>query len=288
VELNDKSGFLSCSGLSEGEMRNSKLIISAAVAISAIVGVGAASAADVAPRYTKAPPIAPVVVYDWSGFYVGINGGGGSSRKCWDLISVTGTARPLFAEGCSNATGGTVGGQVGYRWQRAAWVFGFEAQGNWADFSGSNLSNNLTFATPYTNRSRIDALGMFTGQVGYAWNTFLLYVKGGAAFTRDKYDAYTNGVFGLFPVGTAFDQASETRWGGAIGIGGEYAFSPNWSLGLEYDHLFMGTRTLTMTAVGNLGIPVGTISRGDNIHQDVDMFTARINYKFGGPVVAKY
>jgi outer membrane immunogenic protein len=270
-------------------MRNSKLIVSAAMGIGALVSVVGASAADMAPRYTKAPPIAPVVQYDWSGFYVGLNGGGGSSLKCWDLVSVTGV--PLattLGEGCHDATGGTVGGQVGYRWQRAAWVFGLEAQGNWADFRGSNLSNNLTFAAPYTNRSRIDAFGLFTGQVGYSWNNALLYVKGGAAVTSDRYDAFTNGVFAAFPVGTAFDHGSETRWGGVIGVGGEYAFNPNWSIGLEYDHLFMGTQSVTMTSFGNLGLAVGSVTRGDNIRQDVDLFTARINYKFGGPVVAKY
>jgi outer membrane immunogenic protein len=250
---------------------------------------GAASAADLAARpYTKAPP--PLVsVYNWTGFYVGINGGYASSRKCWDLVSVTGIpVVPAIAEGCHDATGGTVGGQIGYRWQASNWVFGLEAQGNWADLRGSNLSGNLTFATPYTNRTRIDSFGLFTGQVGYAWNTFLLYVKGGAAVTHDKYDAFTNAPFLAFPTGTAFDRGSETRWGGVVGIGGEFAFSPNWSLAVEYDHLFMGNHNVTMTAVGNLGLVAGSVTRGLNISQDVDMVTARINYRFGGPVVARY
>ena len=92
------------------------------------------------------------------------------------------------SEGCHNASGATAGGQVGYRWQSAAWVFGLEAQGNWADLSGSNASQVAIFAG-IANRSRIDAIGLFTGQVGYSWNAFLLYVKGGAAVTRDKYDS---------------------------------------------------------------------------------------------------
>jgi outer membrane immunogenic protein len=259
-----------------------------ATAAVTLMLTGAASAADLAARpYTKAPAIiAPI--YNWGGFYVGINGGGGWAHKCWDMVSVTGIPIATIAEGCHDASGGTVGGQLGYRWQASNWVFGLEAQGNWADFRGSNLSGNLTFATPYTNRTKVEAFGLFTGQVGYAWNSFLLYVKGGAAVTSDKYDAFTNGVFGVFPVGTAFDRGSETRWGGVVGIGGEYAFSPNWSLGLEYDHLFMGNRTVTMTAVGSLGIPAGSVTRGADIRQDVDIVTARINYKFGGPVVARY
>ena len=64
------------------------------------------------------------------------------------------------------ATGGTVGGQVGYRWQAGTCVFGLEAQGNWADFSGSNVSAGWTRAS--RNHTNVDAFGLFTGQVGYA------------------------------------------------------------------------------------------------------------------------
>ena len=85
--------------------------------------------------------------------------------------------------------------------------------------------------------------------------------------------------------GEVFNQASETRWGGAIGTGVEIGFAPGWSVGVEYDHLFMGSRNLTF----NSAIPLlPGISRGDSIKQDVDMGTVRVNYTFGGPVVAKY
>ena len=78
-------------------------------------------------------------------------------------------------------TGGTVGGQIGYRWQAATWVFGLEAQGNWADFNGSAMPSR-SCRDPQRHRE-IDAFGMFTGQVGYAANNVLFYVKGGAAVT---------------------------------------------------------------------------------------------------------
>src|SRR3954471_17054744 len=137
-----------------------------------------ASAADLAARpYTKAPAMI-AAVYDWSGFYIGINGGGGSAHNCWDLIVPAGA----IPQGCHTSTGGTVGGQIGYRWQSAGWVLGLEGQGNWADFSGSNL--NPVGGNPFgglTDRTRVDAFGLITGQVGYAWNNVLGYVKGGAA-----------------------------------------------------------------------------------------------------------
>jgi outer membrane immunogenic protein len=232
------------------------------------------AAADLPARtYTKAPAMVAAAYYDWSGFYLGINGGGGTSRKCWDLTNTGIAVIPATPEGCHDATGGTVGGQIGYRWQSAAWVFGVEAQGNWADFRGDNIS--LAFRTD-RNRSRIDTFGLFTGQVGYAWNNALVYVKGGAAVTRDKYDIFD------VPTGLLTDTARETRWGGTVGIGLEYGFASNWSVGVEYDHLFMGTRDVSFATVA--GVFDGT----DRIRQDVDLFTARLNYKFGGPVVARY
>ena len=92
--------------------------------------------------------------YDWTGFYIGVNGGGGSSRKCWDIVKDAGPIVAPIREGCHDATGGMVGGQIGYRWQAGNWVFGLEAQGDWADLKGSNAS---LFFVGRTNRTRIDA-----------------------------------------------------------------------------------------------------------------------------------
>jgi outer membrane immunogenic protein len=240
----------------------------------AMLGMAApATAADLPARtYTKAPVTVPVAVYDWSGFYIGANGGWGSSHKCWDFTTPAGAF--LFAEGCHDATGGVAGGQIGYRWQASSWVFGLEAQGDWADLRGSNAS---LFIPVFTNQSKIDAFGLFTGQVGYAWNNALLYVKGGAAVTGDRFSVTT--TVGNVLAATAADQ---TRWGGAVGAGIEFGFAPNWSAAIEYDHLFMQDKLTTTTTPG--GVFFGT----DNIRQDVDLVTVRVNYRFGGPVVARY
>jgi outer membrane immunogenic protein len=89
----------------------------------------------------------------------------------------------------------------------------------------------------------------------------------------DKYTYYptANGV----TTGTA----SETRWGATVGAGFEYGFTPNWSFAVEYDHIFLGSKDITFTS------PATTV---DRIKQDADIVTARINYRWGGPVVAKY
>ena len=245
-----------------------KKVLLATVALAALGGAtSAASAADLAPRYTKAPPPPIVAVYDWTGFYIGANGGYATSRKSWDYLG------PLAPgpEGSHDADGGVVGGQIGYNWQSASWVFGLEAQGDWADLTGSNVSTR--FPT-ITNRSKVEALGLFTGRVGYAWNNTLLYVKGGAAVASDKYS------YGPTLTGVTTASASETRWGSTVGAGLEFGFTPNWSFGVEYNHLFLGRRDIAFTP--------GPAPVVDSIRQDVDMVTARINYRWGGPVVAKY
>ncbi len=63
--------------------------------------------------------------------------------------------------------------------------------------------------------------------------------------------------------------------------------TPNWTVAVEYDHLFMGTASNNFSSTG-LNAPVGAFSRTDSIGQNVDMLTARVNYRFGGPVIAKY
>ncbi|PBB36600.1 outer membrane beta-barrel protein [Mesorhizobium sp. WSM3868] len=235
-----------------------RVLIAAAAFAAALSAVAHASAADLAvPVPTKTD-----VGYDWSGFYIGANGGWGSSHSCW-------TSAFFGSEGCHNATGGTAGSQLGYRWQRSDWVFGLEAQGNWADLKGSNVD---IVVPVFINRSHVDWFGLLTAQVGYSVDNALFYVKGGAAVTHDRFDV-------LFspdtPAGETDDQ---TRWGGALGAGLEYGFAPNWSLAIEYDHLFMPDKTTTFTVVGAPGGPFST----ERIDQDVDLVGLHLNYRWGG------
>jgi outer membrane immunogenic protein len=242
----------------------------------ALVALAApASAADLAARpYTNAPPMM-VAIYDWSGFYVGANGGWGSSRNCWDQVFV---GFGTFSEGCHDATGGVAGGQIGYRWQSGTWLFGLEAQGDWADLKGSN--DSTLFPGIFTNQSKVKGFGLFTGQVGYAVNNVLFYVKGGAAVTANSYRVFSDVPAGVLVASTGDD----TRWGGTVGAGLEYGFAPNWSAAIEYDHMFMQDKTYTFTAAP----PFGGLFSTERIRQDVDLVTVRVNYKWGGPVISKY
>jgi outer membrane immunogenic protein len=245
--------------------------------VGTIAMVTSASAADMASSpYDRAPPMI-AANYDWSGFYIGANGGWGTSHKCWDFTNAAGVF--IVSEGCHDATGGTAGGQLGYRWQVSHLVFGAEAQGNWADFHGSNRS--IPFPA-FINDTHVDTLGLFTGQVGFATNNGLFYVKGGGGMTSDRYRGYSS-----LTGAQVSDTVDNTRWGAVAGVGLEFGFAPNWSAGIEYDHMFMQDKLITFTNIGTVA-PAGTAFASDRIHQDVDLLTVRINYRWGSATVERY
>jgi len=287
--------------------------------IVAAFGIVPALGADMA---TKAPYASPAArpIYDWSGFYLGINGGWAQSHNCMTMqgynvpvISVNGS--PFFgvsnvanaSEGCNTASGGVVGGQVGARYQVNNFVFGLEAQGDWADLKGSNASPVLgnvnrflaglpapfTGAASLTNTSKVDAIGIFKGQVGYSLGPVLLYVTGGAAVTHNNYSGLASANIGTLVTASLSDAGSAIRFGEVAGAGLDWMFAPNWMVGIEYNHLFMGSQQVGMAYTGNtlggtlpprLGITAGNIvgipSRTESISGDIDMVTARIGYKF--------
>jgi outer membrane immunogenic protein len=218
------------------------------------------SAADLR---VKAPPVpVPPPIYNWTGFYIGANGGWAQVENCWDFTLIAG---PVFGDGCHDRSGGTIGGQIGYRWQSNQFVFGLEAQGNWADLTSTRVSLlNPLFST----RVSTDAIGLFTGQIGWAWDAVLLYVKGGAAVTNTDASILTTAG------GVDLASASSTRWGATVGAGLEWGFAPNWSVGVEYNHLFMGDSDHTFV------VPL-LAANSHRISQDIDMVTLRLNYRFG-------
>jgi len=236
------------------------------VALAAVLTAGAANAADLprAPYYKAA--VAPAAI-SWTGFYIGANGGGAWGRNCWTFIGTVpaiGLPAPLD-EGCNSPSGGIVGGQIGYNWQAGSMVFGLEAQGDWADVQGQNVSRlPAPPFPPSINRTRTDALGLFTGRVGYAWGSSLLYVKGGAAVAHDKHD-FTVTAPAAPPIGV-----NEARWGATIGAGVEHKFSPNWSGALEYNYVALGTSRVTFPSQ-----PLAAIV---DVGRDMHLVTLRVNY----------
>jgi outer membrane immunogenic protein len=239
-----------------------------------VAAAGLGTTAMAADMPMKARPM-EAAAYSWTGFYIGGNVGFGRSSKSWDYFDGVG----YTAEGDHNATGPTAGGQIGYRMQAGSWVYGVEAQGNWANLRGYNTSTGSPsefFDTD--NHTRIDSFGLFTGQIGYAWGAALLYVRGGAAVVNERFSIYDT----FSP--TLLAETRATRWGGTVGAGLEYGFTPNWTAGISYDHVFLDTKNFDIGAVG------GGVYQTDRIRQDLDIVTLRLNYKFGyaAPVVARY
>ena len=182
------------------------------------------------------------------------------------------------AEAAATRSGGLVGGQIGYRWQANQWVFGVEAQGDWADLSNTRLSLSILVALhSHQNRwhrplYRPDRLRLERSAV---------VRKGRRGGDSNRFSILDN------LTGAELASASATRWGGTVGVGFEYGFAPNWSFGVEYDHLFMGDANNSFTGRH----PLVAAVLNSRISQDVDMVTLRINYRFGGygaPIAARY
>ena len=253
-------------------MRMKKIFLGA-VGLTALGVAAPASAADLAAKpYAKAPPPVVAPIYDWTGLYIGGNGGWGKAHACVDFVPLTGA---VIVDGCRSASGGVLGGQVGYRWQINQVVLGLEGQGDWANINASHVS---VINPAFTTEAKVDGIGLFTGQIGYAWSAALLYLKGGPALMRNRFDILSAGVGGA--------STSSTRLAPTVGAGFEYGFTPNWSVGFEYDHLFMGTINNSFSVVNP--IVAGALNR---ISEDVDMVTVRLNYRFGGfgtPIAARY
>ena len=128
------------------------------------------------------------------------------------------------------------GGQIGCDYQFATnWVIGVEGNFSWANISGS--SSPPAFIGTETFDAKTDWLASVTGRLGYAWDRWLLYAKGGAAWAHDKYNITT--YLGTWAT-------SETRSGWTVGGGLEWAFANNWSAKLEYQFYDFGNRDLTL------------------------------------------
>ena len=143
-----------------------------------------ASAADLArPSLPGSLPPLVAAIYDWSGFYIGAQRRLGPEPQL--LGFRWGSWHPHSLTVAASGPEASAGGQLGYRWQAGTWVFGLEGQGDWADLSNTRVS---IFNPAFSTRTKTDGIGLFTGQIGWAlWNTALLYVKGGAAVTSNRF-----------------------------------------------------------------------------------------------------
>jgi outer membrane immunogenic protein len=265
-------------------MQNSKMIFSAALAVSAMLGIAAASAADLPARtYTKAPAPAPMMVYNWTGCYIGGNVGGAQSRNSQQEVGrIDGTVfNPPFNYGSGQGTDVVGGGQIGCDYQFAGnWVIGVQGM---FDFGNVRSTHTLTDFPAFYSDDRTKDLFTATARAGYLFAPSLLgYVKGGGAWTRTDTSIYFFGP----PVSLSESAIGVNRSGWTVGGGLEWMFLPGWSVFGEYNYLDFGSKNVNfVTAPGAVGAADVVRTR-----LRVDQFLVGVNYKFnwGGPVVARY
>jgi outer membrane immunogenic protein len=263
-----------------------KKIALAAATVSILIA-GAASAADMAPRYTKAPPPPPVAVYNWTGFYIGAHAGAG-----WSTQDAT-SADPGsdLARGRLDSGARVIAGvHAGYNWQVQRFVLGVEADGTWTDLRAAAFdTNRFPNGAPVgsggvTFTDRVNWLATIRGRAGFlAAPQFLLYVTGGGAWGDVNY--HTVDIHAAGPASPATFDFSGGRSGWVAGAGGEWMFSPNWIARLEYLHYELDGASAT--GIPRVGFPA-ELSTFVSSKTKIDTVRAGLSYKFGGPVVAKY
>jgi outer membrane immunogenic protein len=222
----------------------------------------------------RIPPAQPQVVippFTWTSCYAGVQAGGGWGKK--DLTDNVGILSSLpggFSAASLDVSGYMVGGQIGCDYQFApTWVVGIEGAA-----TGGNISKTTTFTTTAmtpgddisTFRSTTDFLASITGRIGYAFDRWMLYGKGGVALVGDRY--HVDDVDGNF-----FFDATENRIGWTAGAGVEWAFTPEWSVKLEYDYYGFGTKSVLLedTTIAMINAPV-------NINQNIQVVLLGVNF----------
>ena len=212
----------------------------------------AAQAADMRIPY-KAPLRSVVAYYNWTGFYAGINAGYGWGSSNWTAPAIT-----------NNPKGMLFGLTLGYNWQMGSIVYGVEGDFDWSGMKGSAVCG-----AGGACETKNSWLGTARGRIGYAFDRFMPYVTGGAAFGDIK-ATNTNAGFGT---------ATATKFGWTVGGGLEYAFLSNWTAKAEYLYVNLGSF--------DCGLTCGGVTP-DNVNFKANVFRVGLNYKFSGPTYSRF
>jgi len=227
---------------------------------------GLAAAADLSTPY-KAPPAAPAPIpyYNWTGFYIGGNIGGGFNDYSF-ANTVTATGAPVNSNSASVA-GVLGGGQIGYNYLFSRnFLLGVEA-----DIDGANINGSTTSTDGTTQHSfNTDLFGTVRGRLGVAANNWLFYGTGGFAWgntqvTRNQ----LTGTVGAATAGTS-ESISNTGTGWTAGGGVEWGITPNWTARVEYLYVDLGTNSYSFPLAG----------RATTFDNAFNVVRFGVNYKF--------
>lgn len=282
-------------------MKDWKCVVAALVAASSTLAISTAFAADLPARVYSKAPVAADPASDWSGFYVGINGGGAWGKTdtglsatndpvgFFDLDNIPG----VNAAGSNRigTSGALAGGQIGYVWQGGRAIFGVEAAFDWTNLKGSRTSSQAYFDNPgiYTvaQSPNSDWLFTFLGRAGYDMGSWYPYLTAGVAVADLKYGFnYTDLTFA--PACACAAAFSQTKAGFAGGAGVGWKLTNNWSLRAEYLFISFGDLNAASKVIGTPGFDFGTASFSHSARFTENIARVMLDYRFGGPVVAKY
>lgn len=236
-------------------------------------------AADL-PMKTSMPV---ATVFSWTGCYVGGHVGGGRGSKAMtdpvqlvqDTLNGPGTTVGVTTV-TTTPTGAVIGGEIGCDYQFAGnAVIGIEGTASGTTMKASSLVG-LPAGNPGDTalvQANNDFLASVTGRIGYAFDTVLVYARGGLAVAGDKYDVSGGDFFGLGPY---HFQGVDNRYGYIVGGGLDWAFTRHWSMNVEYDYYGFGNGNILMTdqVSGNTGVV--------NVKQSVQIIKVGFNFHIGG------
>ncbi len=257
------------------------------LAISALLIAAPLSVATAADMPLKAPPPAPLPVYSWTGFYIGLNAGYGWGRTHDDVNYLPDAASfgasPFTAS--SNMKGGLGGVQAGYNFQiNQSVVAGIEADYDAAHISGSPFVAPLsTFGGApipgwFHNANQVvEGFGTVRGRLGVlATPQLLLYGTGGLAYGRIATNSFTS--FTPAPTFQYSESGSTWKTGWTAGVGAEWAVGGNWSVKAEYLYMRFGSQNLVAFPLA----PNAPFAVTNHWTTSTDIFRVGLNYKFGG------
>ncbi len=259
-----------------------KVFAAAALLLASTV---AGSAADLAVK--ARPYVEPLPIWTWTGFYIGghVGAGWGTTETTLTGASVAGLGAAAFSFpfAQSSSSGFLGGGQVGYNWQSGWAVFGVQG-----DIAGMDVKGTAPCIILLSCTSKSDWLASVTGRLGaVVADRGLVYVKGGAAWLNTTHSVNTPN-FGL---GTGIpDQIASqesTAFGWTIGMGTEWMITNNWTAFIEYNYYQFDRQNEAFAVNFGPNFPIALTVNADLVNK-LSVAKVGVNYKFGGPIVAKY
>jgi outer membrane immunogenic protein len=236
----------------------------------ALLRIAFAGPEPISSKEMKQVAPAPLPECNWSGFYAGALIGYARGDLVWKDVDFGDNELMLDR----NQSGFQGGGELGFNYQWNWLVVGIEGTFSYSDLQAHSVKGLAGGGNQFDTRSNWQ--GTVAGRLGFAWNHLLVFAKGGIGFVDQSY-GWLQGDPENERVNTFW--VNETRVGGLVGGGVEYMFNCHWSAKLEYNHIFLGTDTISGS---RNDFPNAAEPESFDTSLDEDVVQFGINYRFWG------